>query len=97
MTYKRITEADQMVLLLSPQREMAEIRQKNEEEIHVLRRENKEMKRHLVAYSSIEKQPIKVVATRCNLAKILLGRCCKYCMLCDEPGSHQAYLEEDSI
>ena len=40
-----MTEAEQMTLLLSLQREMVEIRQKNEEETHVLRREKKEIKR----------------------------------------------------
>ena len=49
---ERITEADQTMLLLSLQREMAEMRkkaeeatQKNKQELQVLRRENEEMKK----------------------------------------------------
>ena len=49
-----MTEADQTMLLLSLQREMAEMRrrteeaaQKNEQELQVLRRENEEMKKKL--------------------------------------------------
>ena len=51
---ERMIEADQTTLLLSLQREMAEMRrraeevaQKNEQELQVLRRENKEMKKKL--------------------------------------------------
>jgi len=51
---ERMTEADQTMLLLSLQREMAEMRrkteeaaQKNEQELQVLRRENEEMKKKL--------------------------------------------------
>jgi len=51
---ERMTEADQTMLLLSLQREMAEMKrraeeaaQKNEQELQVLRRENDEMKKKL--------------------------------------------------
>ena len=44
MTNERMIEAEHMVLLLSPQKEMVEIRQKNEEEIRVLQRDNEEKK-----------------------------------------------------
>ena len=49
-----MTEADQTILLLSLQREMAEMRrkteeaaQKNEQELQVLRRENEEMRKKM--------------------------------------------------
>jgi len=51
---ERMIEADQTMLLLSLQREMAEMKrkteetaQKNEQELQVLRRENEEMKKKL--------------------------------------------------
>ena len=51
---ERMTEADQTMLLLSLQREMAEMRrkaeeatQKNEQELQVLRRENEDMRKKL--------------------------------------------------
>jgi len=51
---ERMTEADQTMILLSLQREMAETRrkaeeaaQKNEQELQVLERENEEMKKKL--------------------------------------------------
>jgi len=43
----RMSEAKQMVLLISLQREMDEMRKKNEEEILVLRKKNEEMKKKL--------------------------------------------------
>jgi len=55
MTSKRISEADQTALLLSQQREMVELRRRNEElsrkneqEIEVFCRENKDMKNKLM-------------------------------------------------
>jgi len=52
---KRMTEADQAMLLLSLHREMAEMRrkieevaQKNEQEMQALRKEKKEMKKKLM-------------------------------------------------
>ena len=53
----RMNEVEQKTLLLSLQREMSEIRKKNEEEIRVLRKENEEMKRQLTLNNSIEKPP----------------------------------------
>jgi len=54
-TSERISEADQTALLLSLQREMAELRRRNEEvsrknkqEIEALRKENRDMKKKLV-------------------------------------------------
>jgi len=51
---ERMTEVDRTMLLLSLQREMAEMRrkaeevaQRNEQELQVLRRENEEMKKKL--------------------------------------------------
>jgi len=52
-----MNEVEQKTLLLSLQREMSEIRKKNEEEIRVLRKENEEMKRQLTLNNSIEKPP----------------------------------------
>jgi len=49
MANKRMSEAKEMVVLMSLQREMAEKKKKNEEEILALQKENEEMKRNLTS------------------------------------------------
>jgi len=56
--------AEQMPLLLSLQREIGEIRQKNEDKICVLWRENKKMKQQLTAYSLIGMQSSETEGTQ---------------------------------
>jgi len=45
---ERMSDAEQMTLLMSLYREMAEMKRKNEEKIFALRKESEEMKRKLV-------------------------------------------------
>jgi len=47
MTNERMSEAEQMTLLMSLQREMTEMKKMNEEDILALRRENEEIKKKL--------------------------------------------------
>jgi len=48
MMNEKMSEAEQMALMMSLWREMDEMKKKNEEEILALRRENEEMKRKLI-------------------------------------------------
>ena len=68
MTSERMTKAEQMTLLMSLQRKMAEMKQrneevtrKNEEEILALKRENEEMKRKFFEGDRLLYRPISSV------------------------------------
>jgi len=70
MAGERMSEAEQMALLMSLQREMVEMKQRNQEvtqrnenEIQALRRENEEMKRKLTGEGS-STEPTNLVEGR---------------------------------
>ena len=64
MVNKRMLEVEQMALLMSLQREMIEMKKKNEEEILSLRKENEEMKRKLVTDRAIlQGSPLRMPPT----------------------------------